>query len=255
LEELRQTSPTAGATSVENKGATTIVSILRQRAAEKGQAPLFTLLKDGEKIDRTLSFEQLDGRARSIAARLQALSLGGERALLLFPPGLEFIEALFGCLYAKVPAVPVSFPADPQGLARAQAIAADAGARCLLATSETLELLKGALPPESLDLRMALVATDGIDASVAQGWQEPGVGSDDIAFLQYTSGSTGAPNPAEPEPTRGAGAPDPRLQAPGQAVRGPGFSWSPGSGAWSLCHPAQDFAPKGLRASSSRTAT
>jgi hypothetical protein len=75
LEELRQTSPTAGATSVENKGATTIVSILRQRAAEKGQAPLFTLLKDGEKIDRTLSFEQLDGRARSIAARLQALSL------------------------------------------------------------------------------------------------------------------------------------------------------------------------------------
>jgi hypothetical protein len=54
------------------------------------------------------------------------------------------------------------------------------------------------------------------------------------------------PNPAEPEPTRGAGAPDPRLQAPGQAVRGLGFSWSPGSGAWSLCHPAQDFAPKGL---------
>jgi hypothetical protein len=56
----------------------------------------------------------------------------------------------------------------------------------------------------------------------------------------------GYPNPAEPEPTRGAGAPDPRLQAPGQAVRGLGFSWSPGSGAWSLCHPAQDFAPKGL---------
>jgi hypothetical protein len=59
-------------------------------------------------------------------------------------------------------------------------------------------------------------------------------------------GNRALPNPAEPEPTRGAGAPDPRLQAPGQAVRGLGFSWSPGSGAWSLCHPAQDFAPKGL---------
>ena len=55
---------------------------------------------------------ELDRRARALAARLQARGLAGRRALLLYPPGLEFIAAFFGCLYAGVVAVP-AYPPRP----------------------------------------------------------------------------------------------------------------------------------------------
>jgi acyl-CoA synthetase (AMP-forming)/AMP-acid ligase II len=71
----------------------------------------------------------LDGQARAIGAMLQTCSAGGDRVLLLYPTGLEFIAAYFGCLYAGVIAVPVPppNPAQPQRtLPRVQAITNDA---------------------------------------------------------------------------------------------------------------------------------
>src|SRR5262245_11178089 len=87
----------------------TLVGVLRGWSARQPGKRLYTYLAvgDGEAGER-LSYAELDRRARAIAARLQELGLGGERAILLYPPGLEFIAAFLGCLYAGVVAVPAS---------------------------------------------------------------------------------------------------------------------------------------------------
>lgn len=66
----------------------------------------FTFLNDGETAGLRLTYQELNRHARAIAAQLQTLGASGERALLLYPPGLDFITAFFGCLYAGVVAVP-----------------------------------------------------------------------------------------------------------------------------------------------------
>ena len=84
----------------------TLVEILRRRATEDPGGRAYTFLRDGEVEASSLTWADLDRRSRAIAARLQADLRPGARALLLYPPGLEFIAAFFGCLYAGVTAVP-----------------------------------------------------------------------------------------------------------------------------------------------------
>ena len=88
-----------------------LVALLRQRASEDPTAEHFSFLADGEAAGAiALTRGELDRRARALAARLQDRGLAGHRALLLYPPGLEFIAAFFGCLYAGVVAVPAYLP-------------------------------------------------------------------------------------------------------------------------------------------------
>ena len=91
---------------VSRQEPTSFVEILRSRAAEEPERRIFTYLEDGERETANLTLAGLDARARAIAAALQARGMEGERALLLFPAGLDFIAAFFGCLYAGVIAVP-----------------------------------------------------------------------------------------------------------------------------------------------------
>src|SRR3954452_21333006 len=83
----------------------TLIEMLRTRARESPAAEAFTFLDDDGEEER-LSYAGLDERARAIAALLLASGAGGERVLLLYPPGLEYIAAFFGCLYAGAVAVP-----------------------------------------------------------------------------------------------------------------------------------------------------
>ena len=89
----------------------TLASVLRSRAAEQGERTAFVFLADGEAEGERLTYAGLDARARAIAAALRESLAPGDRALLLYPPGLEFIAAFFGCLYAGVIAVPAYPPA------------------------------------------------------------------------------------------------------------------------------------------------
>ncbi|MFQ5768662.1 MAG: AMP-binding protein, partial [Acidobacteriota bacterium] len=79
--------------------------ILLTRAQEAPDQTAFTFLADGEREEQSITCRDLDAGARAVAASLQAAGGKGERALLLFPSGLEFIQAFFGCLYAGVVAV------------------------------------------------------------------------------------------------------------------------------------------------------
>src|SRR5436305_14905678 len=90
--------------------ARTLVELLRRRVRLQPERRAYTFLLDGEREEVHLSYGELDRQARSIAARLQALGGEGERALLLYPPGLQYAAAVFGCLYAGAAAVPVLSP-------------------------------------------------------------------------------------------------------------------------------------------------
>src|SRR5579862_2027427 len=94
-------------------GASTLVDLLQIRSACQPRRQAYTFLDGGEREAASFSYGELDRRARAIAARLQARELGGERAVLLYPPGLDFVAAFWGCLYAGVVAVP-AYPPRPR---------------------------------------------------------------------------------------------------------------------------------------------
>ncbi|HEX7446273.1 MAG TPA: amino acid adenylation domain-containing protein [Pirellulales bacterium] len=179
---------------------TTLPDVLAWRARCQPHQRAFTFLVDGEEQEEQWTYAQLDRRARAIAEVLIANDAAGERALLVYDAGLEYIAALFGCLYAGVVAVPV-YPPDPfrmdRTLPRLQAILADAGAAWLLATRETLDWA-GPLFAKAPGLKSSLAtdechAAECHEAECAVRSAECGTEADSLAILQYTSGSTGDP--------------------------------------------------------------
>ncbi|RYZ40519.1 MAG: amino acid adenylation domain-containing protein, partial [Myxococcaceae bacterium] len=174
------------------------MDLLRMRVEAQGEQLLFRFLETGD-LDggsEEWSYARLDARARAIGAALQAAGGRGQRALLLFAPGLEFIAAFMGCLYGGVVAVP-AYPPDPMRLERTlprlRVIARDCEAGFVLTSSFILEM-SGALQelaPEMAALKW--IATDAAPADAALSWTPPDVRGETLAFLQYTSGSTGTP--------------------------------------------------------------
>src|SRR5947199_6967893 len=105
-------------TSFAAADAASLVEVLRARAAADPDRRLYTFLADGEREEERLTAAELDRKARSIGAALQEAGLGGQRALLLYPPGLEFVAAFLGCLYGGVAAVPAYPPRSNRNLPR-----------------------------------------------------------------------------------------------------------------------------------------
>jgi acyl-CoA synthetase (AMP-forming)/AMP-acid ligase II len=167
--------------------------ILRTRAAERPDDQVFGQWGEG-KVDSWLSFSQLDTRARAIASRLQSEPTTGARVLLLYPPGMEYIAAFYGCLYAGVIAVP-AYPPDParldRTLPRLRAIVADSQATIVL-TTRALHAMFASVSEHAPDLAHLRWMTSD-DAHDADAWRDFEGREEDIAFLQYTSGSTGSP--------------------------------------------------------------
>jgi acyl-CoA synthetase (AMP-forming)/AMP-acid ligase II/acyl carrier protein len=134
----------------------------------------------------------LDERARAIAAEVRRFAEPGDRALLVYPPGLDFVAGFFGCMYAGVLAVPCNYPRPKRPMPRHAAIAADSQARVALTSSQALELmdLSTDVPQfQALDW----IATDKLPVDSSADWQVFDAAADDVAFLQYTSGSTSKP--------------------------------------------------------------
>jgi acyl-CoA synthetase (AMP-forming)/AMP-acid ligase II len=171
-----------------------LVELGRTRAATLGDQLLYSFYPDrAEQEADHLTFAGLDLRARAIGAALQRLGAGGQRALLLYPPGLEFVAAFFGCLYGGVVAVPAYPPRSARNLPRLLEIARDARPAVALTTAQLATAIGGMAKqvPELAALR--LVATDALPLDQADSWSDPGASASTLAFLQYTSGSTAAP--------------------------------------------------------------
>jgi myxalamid-type polyketide synthase MxaB len=171
----------------------TFVDILNHRALQQAEQTAYIFLANGETETARLTYQQLEQKAKALAAQLQLQMSPGERALLLYPSEEEFIIAFFACLYSGVIAVPVYPPRRNQKLSRLQAITKDAQAKLALTTTSLLNTIEEKFSSDPELVTVPCLATNNIPDKQAENWQKPNLSLEDIAFLQYTSGSTGMP--------------------------------------------------------------
>ncbi|MCB9220139.1 MAG: AMP-binding protein [Ignavibacteriales bacterium] len=201
------------ATAFLNKNINTkslFFDVLITRAEKNPDGKAFTFLDNGEKSSFTYS--ELDLKIRRLAAYLQQKNLKGERALLLYPPGFDYIIGYFACLYSGIIAVPV-YPPDPttmeKSLPRLEIIAKDSDAKIALSTNSVIKEITD-WQKQSYDINsnkpdskiigilndlfaIEWLSTDTFNEAIEDIWTYPDIRSSDIAYLQYTSGSTGDP--------------------------------------------------------------
>ena len=164
-----------------------MAALLAHWADVRPDKTALVFLEDGERVGATVTYAELDRRARAIAAALQSRAAPGDRALLLLASGVPFVEAFFGCLYAGVYAVPLYPPRPNRSFDRLSTVIHDAAPALALCATPTLAARHLELP-----VGVAWLAVDGVPSD-ATAYRPHGAAPDDIAFLQYTSGSTSTP--------------------------------------------------------------
>ena len=175
------------------KECSTLVDLLSYRSLHQPEQVAFVFLQDGETEAACWTYRELDCRSRAIATQLQAQGLTGERALLLYPSGLDYLAAFFGCLYAGVVAVPAYPPRNHRNTPRILAVVNDAKPAIALTTTTIQSRVQALLTEQTGLEQLQWLATDTLTQEVGSDWQIPPLYSDTLAFLQYTSGSTGTP--------------------------------------------------------------
>lgn len=176
-------------------GFGSLVDLLRYRAETQGSDRAYVFLADRGGEERALTFADIHRRALTFGRRLAACGKAGDRALLLFPSGLEFVEAFFGCVCAGIIPVPTRPPRHGRLHEFSSSIVADCAPRFALTTSELLDRLKSQMANVAPASGVQWMTVSHSQASDARDGQEtlPTRGRGDLAFLQYTSGSTSAP--------------------------------------------------------------
>ena len=171
-----------------------LVDVLRHRAAEQPNDPAYIFLPDRGAERVSLSFAELYACARAVAARLAERGQKGDRAVLLFSPGLDFIVAFFACLLAEVIAVPLMVPRRASSRDASAAILADCSPRFAMTRSDLLTAAR----PELME-RFGIGQLDWVFVDCCKRVSAelqapiPLPAREDIALLQYTSGSTWSP--------------------------------------------------------------
>src|SRR6185436_5350878 len=150
-------------------------------------------LLDGDGAEDRLSYRQLDVRARAVASRLRQFAAPGDRALILYPPGLEYLVAYFGCIYAGIVAVPAYPPRANRSIGRLQSIINDAQPVAGLASPQFLGEIESRSKQAPSLQAITWCSVENVADDEASDWRQPALTPEALAFLQYTSGSSGAP--------------------------------------------------------------
>jgi len=174
------------------KNTNNIIEILKKNAETRPNDILYRYIEDEEKEPLTLTYDQVHYEAKKIASNLLSTCRKGDRALMLYPAGLEFITAFLGCLYAGLIAVPAYPPRKNQKLNRLKSIINDAEATVVMTSKKASEIAKPLFKHDEGLKDIYWLVTDSSDLNEPDNI-ELNIESDDIAFLQYTSGSTGNP--------------------------------------------------------------
>jgi len=180
-------------------GKNDLVSHLRSQFEVHADDRRFTFLYESrpDLAEDVVTFRELDRGAREVAAWLAARPEADRPVLLLFEPGVAFWRAFLGCLYAGVVAIPAPLPHDQRSMGRVAGILRDADSNLALTTTKLHDLLTEGIEGLGLDRPIQCVAIDDspvVDADAdADAWTLPHITADTVAFLQYTSGSTGDP--------------------------------------------------------------
>jgi acyl-CoA synthetase (AMP-forming)/AMP-acid ligase II len=172
-----------------------IAEVLRRRAAQAPEALAFRFLLDGEDKSVSITYGNLDEQARAIAAELQLRTSPHDRVLLVYGPGLEFIAAFMGCVYAGVVPVPAYPPRrirSVDGWLPLIRIATNCQSRLILTGGSLAPLIAKNLPAVRALAEVECLLTDAPTTAVSR-WNAPSVDENDLALLQYTSGSTAEP--------------------------------------------------------------
>lgn len=167
-----------------------ILDVLRYRMEHTPDETAFIFLKDGESDEEVVTYRQLGDTAASLAKKMAEMNVNGKRALLLFPPGMEFVYSLFGCFFASVIAVPAYPPRKNRSLDRIKKIVKDSDASIVLTTKEIYELFNRSFRDveELQKLEWVIFQQTSCPVSIVKS-----PCPEDVALLQYTSGSTGNP--------------------------------------------------------------
>ena len=174
----------------------TLTSYLEQNRAAFGDLPSYRFIdyaKDPEGRVVELSWNGLWSQVRAIGARLQQVTKPGDRVAIVAPHGVEYVAAFFAAVHAGNVAVPLFAPALSGHTERLTAVLADAKPTVLLTTTAAAEPVREFLRTHPVAGRPRMIAVDAIPETLASMFTEAAVGTDDVAYLQYTSGSTRTP--------------------------------------------------------------
>ena len=176
-------------------GGNDLVSHVRSQFEIHADTRCLTHLSESGRhlVPEVTSFRDLDRDAREVAAWLSTRPEAERPVLLLFEPGIDFWRAFLGCLYAGVVAVPTPLPLDERSMKRVAGILRDADSSLALTTEKLRGLLTAGIEGFDLERPLQCVAIDDAPLADADSWTMPHLTADTVAFLQYTSGSTGDP--------------------------------------------------------------
>ena len=171
-----------------------LVSVIEHHAVRTPDKTVYIFLEDGENEKERVTCSGISERSRAVGASLRDLGAIGDRVLLLFPTGIDFILALYGCFYAGMIAVPAYPPRKNRLNRRFGAILDNARPSVILTNRKIkadLETLSGEVPGLG---GTVMLAVEDVPDVMSELWSDPGLRGSDLAMIQYTSGSTGDPN-------------------------------------------------------------
>ena len=170
-----------------------IAEVLIQRSVSAPHQRAYTFLSGNPLKETTITYQELDRRARSVAAYLQTIAKKGDRVLLLEKSGIAFLAAFFGCLYAGLIAIPGYPPRRGRSVPALEGMATDSEATVAFVNGEIIENVDTYLSQTPKLKSIQLVDYDSIDRSLGEDWAPDKFCADVPVYLQYTSGSTSLP--------------------------------------------------------------
>jgi acyl-CoA synthetase (AMP-forming)/AMP-acid ligase II/acyl carrier protein len=186
-----------GPHQVERSEYSSLVQLVRSRALRQPHARAFTFLANGEVEESTLTYQELDRQARSVAVSLHQLGISyGARVVICLPPGLEYVIAFFGCMYAGAIPAPC-YPPDQmrpnRTVPRLNAILEDAKPMVIITTASDQPATRSLLSSCSGNRAIQWLIIEQAVSAPADEWEARRPGKSTTAILMYTSGSTDSP--------------------------------------------------------------
>jgi acyl-CoA synthetase (AMP-forming)/AMP-acid ligase II/acyl carrier protein len=174
-------------------GSSTYIEVVKRQVAARPDHTVYRFLNDGENESESLTYQQLETRAKAIVVKLTKHCKKNDKVLLLFQPGLSYVSSLFACFYGGFVAIPAYPPRRNRGLDRIKTIIDDSEATICLVSDQVYKDIKRNLKNYKALDNLRWIIYEEIDNSISQEYTETKIAPDDVSILQYTSGSTGSP--------------------------------------------------------------
>ncbi len=172
---------------------TTYTQVIKNRNREKPDHVVFRFLQDGVIENESFTYRQLEIRSKAVGAAMQRIGVKGDRVLLLFQPGLFYVASLYACFYSGFIAVPAYPPRRKKGIDKIHNIIIDSGATICLVSQHVFNDINKVLPDDTILKTLQWIVYDDITDEDMLNFTETEIEGEDVALLQYTSGSTGNP--------------------------------------------------------------